>query len=82
MQKSDRERGTVLPSFVSLGCAFPKPHPGAPAVLVDELDTGAPESGLDSCDRCGITNVTARFNIGNRVSMEAGCLREVSDGPI
>jgi len=70
-----------LPLFASLHRALPKTHAGAAAIFIDEFDAGTPESSLDHCDRCWITDMTARFNIGS-VSMEAKCFREVSHGPI
>ena len=44
-------------------CALPKPYPGAAAILIDKFDAGAPESSLDRCNRCGVTDISARFNI-------------------
>jgi hypothetical protein len=59
-----RSRGAFYrTSTAPFRCALPKPYPGAAAILVDKFDAGAPENSLDRCNRCGVTDISARFNI-------------------
>jgi hypothetical protein len=59
-----------------------QPHPGAAAVFVDELNAGSLQHTRDCRERRDVACVPPGFDVGYRIAMEAGGLREVSDGPV
>ena len=69
--------------FAFFGCMkLPEAHARPSPILVDEFDPGASQHRFNRSERCRITGIPADFNIGDRVSMQAGRFREVSHGPI
>jgi hypothetical protein len=64
--------------FAFFGCMkLPEAHARPSPILVDEFDPGASQHRFNRRERCRITGIPADFNIGDRVSMQAGRFREV-----
>ena len=77
-----RSRPATYDPLFRLRCALAQPHPRATAIFVDELDARSFQNARDCRERRCIACVPPGFDVRNRISMEAGGLRQVPDSPI
>lgn len=59
-----------------------QPDTRSATVLIDELHAGSLQNTRDRRERRRVPSVPPSFDVGNRIAMELGRRRKVSDGPV
>jgi len=82
LNRAPARRPAVRCLLIPFCLPLPQPDAGSAAVLGDEVHAGPLKRAHDGGEGLGIAGITAGFNIGHGIAVNAGGLGKVAHAPV